>query len=442
MKRILQQILLLLLLAVLNINANVHAQGDDVVSDLTGKIAYIGADYNVYSLSLQDGQQVKLTEDASLLTNPIRYYRWPTWATDGRLAYFLVEGRVDERGVTTSEQLNAFVSVDGTGLGKQVYSGINELFQYAYWSPKNCGEGLHCRDLALLLGGDNEGENNLYVELIRDTTEGASNQSIWNGTPPLYYSWSPDGTRLFWQQSRGSLGIYDVTKENIVSTLPQVAGAFQAPAWSPIDDRLLFGAQSVDRAATDLTIFSNGQSQTIAAGLRGNVAFAWSPDGTSIAYTNQQGPLVIVDATSGAIIARTDISGVSAFFWSPNSQHIAYITLATPPASFASELGSSTIQSYVQLENTPTISWSVLTPATGNVHHYGSFLPTAEMRYLLLYFDQFAQSHRIWSPDSTHLIYSHIISNNNPIISILDTSQPDSVPFAIANGYIGVWSFE
>jgi len=65
------------------------------------------------------------------------------------------------------------------------------------------------------------------------------------------------------------------------------------------------------------------------------------------------------------------------------------------------------------------------------------------MLYLIQYFDQFAASHRIWSPSSTHLLYSELVdaSEPAPVISILNITQADTVPFVIDSGVFAVWTF-
>jgi TolB protein len=223
-----------------------------------------------------------------------------------------------------------------------------------------------------------------------------------------------------------------------METLSQDPGVFSAPAWSPVDDRLLFGALNQESQSTDLVIAANGDAITLAPQLEGVVYFAWSPDGNKVAYTSQQGPLIILDAVTGEPIARSTISGVLAFFWSPDSTHIAYITLATPPGLINAK---QAVNRASFRQEATSIAWSVMDVEDTTTRRYGAFIPTREMLYLLVYFDQFSQSHRVWSPDSRYLLYSETTPNGRAIINILDTSQSNIVPFSIADGFIGVWSF-
>lgn len=391
-----------------------------------GRIAFVGADFNVYSLNLEDNSQIQLTDNAG----ETRRYQWPTWSTDGRLAYFSTY--LEDGNLLT----DVYISQDGQTQGDLVYTGP-ELFNYAYWSPGNCEAAEHCRDLAILFSSAARG---MFIELVRDGLEDVTNLTAGLGGPPFYYSWSPDGGRMLWQRNNQRFDIYDANADRVIDTLEQTPGFILAPAWSPVDDRLLFGMISDDNA-TDLMIVAEEDARILVDGFTGLVSYGWSPNGNRVAYREQTvqgfGALVIVDAVTAEVIARSPTTGVLSFFWSPDSQQIAYLTLAALPDSFSARNGLRALQ------QTPSvgIAWSVLDVDSGDVKQYGSFYPTQETVYLMQYFDQFAQSHRVWSPDSRHLLYSEVTSSG-PVINLLDTAQAGSVPVVVAEGVVGIWSFE
>jgi len=88
----------------------------------------------------------------------------------------------------------------------------------------------------------------------------------------------------------------------------------------------------------------------------------------------------------------------------------------------------------------------VLNVETGQNTQYNTFTPTYEMAYWMLYFDQFTPSHRIWSPDSQYLVFSHVADvavEPSPVISVLDTTAtPANAVSDITDGVFAVWSFE
>jgi TolB protein len=422
-------------------NSLVAAQDDSTNASvgLSGRIAYIGADYNVYHLDLENNRLTRLTDDAALDSDTPRVYHWPTWSADGRLAYFLTAREKDKDGASANIRFAAYISDDGIKPGRQAYSAQNENFQYAFWSPRNCSGGNNCRDLAVLLSGETDG---LYLEILRDGISPAADRIIGTTVPPFYFSWSPDGTRMLWHSADEGLTIFDAANRETTNILPDVPGAFGAPAWSPVDDRLLYGTIGSSHEQVNIVIGTIDQTHVLVPDLTGPAAFSWSPDGNNVAYIGREGLLVVADTVTGEMIAQSSAADILAFFWSPDNKYIAYVTVAESPAFNASAPGTFPV-SFAQQEHTAiSLTWSVLTVETGTTRHYSTFQPTDEMLYLLRFFDQFAQSHRIWSPDSAHIVYSHFMPGNQPVISILDIVQVDSVPFTIATGVNAVWSFE
>lgn len=397
--------------------------------EIPGKIAFIGDDRNVYLFNPATGDKTALTKDAAISDATFRYYTWPTWSTDGRLAYFSLENTA--AGDVTTQ---AFASDDGTTPGEVVYTGDGEVFNYAAWAPGNCNDSENCRALSMLLNSAAEG--GLFVNIVKDSVDGNPSTVIGRGGP-FYYSWSPDGDQMVWQRNNQRLDVYSVDDSEIQMELTQRPGVFQAPDWSPIDDRLLVGEFDADAQKTDLVVVTSQDATTLVEDLDGVLAFAWSPDGESIAYVDGAGPLVVIDSQTGDVISRTLNGGVGAFFWSPDSAHIAYITLATPPDSATASSGLTAAPVYQETQ----LAWSILDAQSGDVNRYGAFTPTQEMVYMFTYFDQFAQSHRVWSPDSRYIVYSELV-DEEPVVNILDTQLDDTVPMSIADGTLAIWSYD
>ncbi len=418
---------LLVFVILLTFGGNSQAQDNDT-QEIPGTIAYIGDDLNVYTVDPATGERTMLTDDAAMTEESYRYYRWPTWSNDGRLAYFAVSD-----GASAPYLTEIFVSPDGTTPGKRIYSGESEIYNYASWAPANCNDTDNCRILAVLMSERGRG---LFVEAIKDEVAGNPTETIGRGGP-FYYSWSTDAREMLWQRNNRSLDIYSVDDNTVQERLSQEAGTFQAPHWSPTDRRLLLGISPADRETTDISVIEDGSEQILASDLEGVVAFAWSPDGSRVAYVDDRGPLLVVDSANGDVISETVIGGVISFFWSPDSQKLAYITLAVPPDSATAKNGLTA----AQVQRDISLAWSVLDVDTGEVTRYDAFTPTQEMVYMFTYFDQFAQSHRVWSPDSRYLTYGATI-DEEPSIQILDTRVDDAVPRSLAGGTLPIWSFD
>lgn len=400
--------------------------------DIPGTLAYIGSDFNVYTYTPTTDTTTALSDDAGLVNDVARIYLIPTWATDGRLAYF-----ASETSRTGSFATEIFIAPDAQNDGVSVYRGNNESFNYAYWSPSNCSVGANCRDLAVLISSASAG--GFAVEVIRDSLDGVSNQTAGRGAP-FYYSWSPDGGQMLWQRNSARLDIYDAVTGTISESLPQIPGAFYAPSWSPVDDRLLIAGRNEAGNGSDLLIIENdGTIRPIVSNVSTPVYFAWSPTGRAIAFSSRGGALTVIDAATGDVIARTLNEQVTAFFWSPSGQRIAYLIL--------DDAGSFSTQGEIALRVAQTAQdvrfrWVILDVERGDSQVYDAFTPTRELLYLLSYFDQFAQSHRLWSPDSRYIVYSDVISTTETAIRLLDVEEPSSQPLTIAEGRLAIWSYK
>lgn len=406
-----------------------HVLAQDVSNvPFLGRIAYIGTDYNVYSMSAE--ARAQLTQDGGLS----RAYQWLTWSDDGRLSYFCCDLRS-----ATQLEMTAYISSDGEEVGRAVLTTRAKPIIYAYWSPARCENADTCRDLVVLVNDVQNG--GLSLQGIRHRGETSETFEIGAGSP-FYYSFSPNGDRLLFHRSNRAIDVYGLAEGRVIRQIREVSsGTFQAPSWSPVDDRLLVGVQGARANTTDLVLFEgeNGR-RTLVEGLEGFVSFLWSPDGKYIAYRTiserGHGKLIVIDAKTGALITEDSTGGVVAFFWSPNSQKIALVSVRTNRTR--AEAGTVRVAQGRDAQ----LVWVVLDVQSGQESLLESFRPTYEMLYMMNYFDQFAQSHRFWSPDSRYLVYSATTdANPNGAIHLLDIDG-GARSVTIAEGVFAVWSFK
>lgn len=413
----------------------VSAIGEE--TDVPGRLAIVGSDYNIYTYSFADGSQTALTDDSEFS----RRYQWPTWSNDGRLAYFCCDLRVARESGSA-----AYVSPDGFAPGELVYEGESEAILYANWSPVACADDPECRDLALLI---NEiAEQTLSVEMVHNATETTS-ERIDIGSP-FYYQWSSDGSQLVFHRNGSQIDIFTLASGDITENIEeQSSGLYQAPAWSPLDGRILFGVTGETDSRTDLVIYENGVGRVLVDDIEGFVSFLWSPDGTKVAYrvisSAGHGSVIVIDAETGERITSSSLDNIISFFWSPDSSKIAYISTINSDNRQAKADVYARPQ-LVQNNAAPLFLWSVLDVETRQNTQYSTFTPTYEMSYWLFYFDQFTPSHRNWSPDSRYLVYSHVVDSAvdpTPVVSLLDTTaSPSDAISDVTEGVFAVWSFE
>lgn len=410
-------------------------------SQLTGRLAIIGDDYNVYAYNLPSSTLNPITNDASAL----RHYQWPTWSTDGRLAFFCCDNRVNMQ-----RDAEVFVSSDGIQPAVNVFTEPNTSIIYAYWSPQNCEDGVDCRDLALLVSDFARGD--LGIRVLRNRPAESNLQGSEYGSP-FYYHWNFAGTQMIFHRNNRDVTIYDVESASMTDAEAIVSsGLYQTPAWSPVDDRQVFGVRNADGRSTDLVVVDGSTTRTLLQAVQGFLSFAWSPDGKYIAYRviagNGSSPIHVVDMNTLEIVAVNSVGDIYAFFWSPDSQKIAYVTAQVGSDRSASIEQTATLAKRYAAQNqqsAPQFLWNVYDVMGGVDTVITDFVPTYEMGYLLTYFDQFAPSHRIWSPDSQALVYSSVAQSaegeTKPGIFVAKVDSPGE-SLLISDGVFAVWSFE
>jgi TolB protein len=388
---------------------------------IQGRLAVIGEDYNVRTMNAEGGDVHKLTEDGGLR----RAYQWPTWSLDGQLAYFCCDLRV-----ATSPRTQAFISSDGQRAGEEVFRGTAESIIYAAWSP---GCGFRCRDLALLI--NNVLDGSLRVDLLRQGASDYQAKTLALGSP-FYFSWRSDGSQLAFHRNNRLIDVFDVAQESYVPSLSvRSSGTFQALSWSPVDDRVLVGV--AESNLTTLATLTREGRVPLVRDVRGFISFLWSPDGNFIAYRaigdRMLGEVVVVDSRNGQEVGRTRLPGTVAFFWSPDSQKLALVLVGNVGAPSAGLGDDWIVQQSLQL------SWVVYNLESGVSERLISFTPTYETQYVISYFDQFAPSHRLWSPDSRALVYG-AEGDAGTEIYVLDVASRRAT--SVAKGRVAVWSFE
>lgn len=419
-----------LLLGLLTSIASVYAIDEDV--DFIGKIAIIDSNYNVLTYTGETDTLTPLTLDGS----QTRQYQWTTWSTDGRLAYFCCEP--SSAGTIIGE---TYISADGIVDANLVYESDTDVTIYASWSPSDCGTG--CRELAVL--SNNLVNGGLAIDIIEETATDVASRLLSGG--PLYYLWDNSGTQLLLHRNNQQVGVFNFAQDDFTSSYDNSSGTFQTAIWSPVDNRIAYGIDGSERNLTDLILVDGDKILTLASDLEGLVSFMWSPDGTKIAYRNVDrfgySSITVVNTFTGEIEATSEVSGAISFFWSPDSTKIAYIVLETGDQQRNAKPIVNNLQ-FAQNDNTPALAWYIFDLEADTNLRYSAFIPTTEMIYIMTYFEQFAPSHRIWSPDSQFIVFSGWLSSaqQQPSVYVLNTASPLNSPVAINDGVLGIWSFE
>ncbi|MEM7116066.1 MAG: hypothetical protein AAF614_26735 [Chloroflexota bacterium] len=396
-----------------------------------GHLAYIGGDGNVYVVegeTLGEGETVEktaVTTDSESANEGagLSYHRL-AWSPAGQLAYASV---VRHRETAKSK---LFVLEEVGGESQVVGESDSHFVIYNYWNPASCNE--RCTQFAYLI----EEEADISLRLVDLADEMVSNERLGQGWP-FYFSWSPNGRSILGHVGRAKqddpqqrLVEYEIATKTAIELL-QSTGKFIAPAWSPAGGG--WTAVLADGETAQLVLQQADEQQLLATASNSQeIAFNWSPDGSKIAFMIRgqendpfYGGLQLYDLESQTTRSLTAPSfHPLAFFWSPNSKQLAYLA-------------------WIPLGNNDWAQWRVVDLETGRDRGFQQFHPTPAMRFVLDSFNQYGQSHRLWSPNGRYLVYAERDFTDIEAVWLVDTwAESGTEPILIDEGSLAFWSWE
>lgn len=403
-----------------------------------GLISYIGVDGNMYVSDQAGGNLKQLTEDAVIPEtqgSPVLYYQYPTWSRDGSQLAFMGLSLDGEQ--TESKVMVADMDDDSVN---EIYTSESEHPIYLNWSPDNANLSF----ISTTVSGQNM--------ILQSVPSDGGERTILDTGSPYYWSWAPDGSVMIVHAGGAAASApqhlaflsVDAAAETVTEQgLDSTPGAFQAPAWSPDGSRIALARTSEEKNEIVVTDAAGQNPQTVGT-FANRTAFAWSSDGTRLAYISGEqaldsgtiGPLHVVDMeTSEEIVEEGNIV---AFFWSPSGEELAYFILmqAQAEGNSSGESGGST-----QAAPQYILNLHVLDVTSGESRDLFTYRPTQQFLSILPYFDQYHQSATIWSPDNNNLVLSFLGQSGAPGIAVVAASG-NLEPRLLAQGYLAFWSWE
>jgi TolB protein len=299
---------------------------------------------------------------------------------------------------------------------------------------------------------------------------------------PIYFYWMPDAQRLFFLASDG---------ENLKLILAQAHEAKPVRVlltglplffdWNePLSDLAFHYTPPEDAGPEQVGLMNvTGKDQRVVREVaKGGAPFrgpAWSPDRAHLAYVidNKHGQfeLIVANADGSAPKPMVGLAPTTtALVWAPDSKHLAFSTLKEKgKMSYDGvnllDIGNGNISTLVSdsviaynfspdgrwlayIGNTETSNtWNVIAAGGGTARKLCDFVATSVESIAYQVFDQYALSHRIWSPDSRALVFAGVMLKEGQAPS--DRMPPPSVwvlpidggpPRAIADGSLAFWS--
>lgn len=363
------------------------------------QLLVIGVDGNLFLVDAESGRRFALTTDASSQ----RRYLQPTWSPDGeRIAWTRLDGR------RSMVEISRF---DGSGR-----AALEAPFApfYFYWSP--VGDRL-----AYLSNWMTPGQTSIALRIV-EFEEGELTVRTLTEGQPLYFSWSPDGKQLLTHISAERVELLNLSGE--AQSLRISGGQFPAPQWAADGEHLIYAI--ADARQRLIVADTAGQEQVELTDYPGRITFLLSPNGERLAYvitdqatrSNTFGPLYVVDVDTLRTREVTS-NPVLAFHWSPAGDRLAYMT-----AEF--------IRGRVGLR------WEVW-DGRRSTPYTGFFPSSVYLENYLPFFDQYAQSHRIWSPESDAFVFAGTLADGRSGIWVQDV-EAGSEPRLISDGTVAFWS--
>jgi len=380
------------------------------------RLVYVGEDGDLYQA--RNGEPVhRLTCGwAGDDSRGRLYYVWPSYSPDGaHVACFGVRpGSSPEAGLYA-------VAQDGISM--------HEIWRMTGAAPICESWSADSRHIALLLQSD----DGLRLELTDIQCPGKSIE-LESGSP-LFWAWSPKG-RYIAVHSGGSRSVCDEAKLTIFDAndaCSQVAslapGEFRTPAWAPDGTRLAY-IDASDGVNEHLAFYRlrDGVSEIVRP-VEGHSAMLWSPDGRYLAISEALGEtphmftgVSLVDARTGQTEVVND-SNVVGFFWSPCSRRLVSIAF----------------------NDNGGMEWSLFDVRGSQRTLDVKFYPTRELVYFCWFFDQFAASHPLISPDGTSLAFAGHITDGEGNMEETESSvyllslAGDEPPRRLAGGHFACW---
>ena len=409
--------------------ARQETRGEEV-----NRIAFVDLDLQIYTADPDGSNPRRISPEPGNFT-------WPTWSPDARSLVFsgVVE---DEEG---NLRINLFAFDAASSKVSELYVGepgvvgllAEGVVHYPLWSPdstKVAYIAFTSQGLALFLDdlGDSVGASHVLDR------------------GPLWMSWSPDSQYLL--VHRGADHFLVNTLDGIrVNPLGVRAVGYRVPAWKPT------GAIITLASGDGPGRYRILNAEVVAEGLDVSKsifflreigfplapAFLWSPSGELLALAGTARTVSYLGLTlfayrdlalvSESETAQTVIiqDNVIAFFWSPDGSRLAYVAPS---------------------ESEGILRWTVLNVVNGERWPLVDFIASREQLAMFQFFDQYAYSHSLWSPDGRSLVFAgKLVDGATPAIATSDASRQGSHIIVvgtdfnpstrtIADGILAFWS--
>ncbi|MEZ4590720.1 MAG: hypothetical protein R3D55_06205 [Chloroflexota bacterium] len=409
-----------------------EAETDPIATPQTVDTPPVGDGINRIVYVNGQGQLVAVAPDGSaerqLTSGPLRF-QFPAWSPDGRSVAAIGASRSGGGVFVLQDDAEANNTLE------PLYADIQQNPFYLYWSPDS-------QQVSFLASHP----NGMGLHLV--PADGSADSRLLTIGGPLYWQWAANSQQLFIHSGfSGDASRLELIAPDGDGTGEAVAppGFFQVPGISA-DGRYLAYAE-VMTGNSSLTVVDTQSDAVVQERHAGLVALAWSPTANQLAFTNGTepdstsfvGPLRLLDAATGEVRLISN-EPIAAFFWSPDGRYLAAVSLLR---NGEGDINAQTeIKEFVskpnQQQNLPRLRLLVYDVAEDEGRWLLNFVPTFTFATQFLpFFDQYALSHRLWSPDSRALVLPMVEDGRNQIFII---NIANGQKRYLADGLMPFWS--
>jgi WD40 repeat protein len=389
---------------------------------VAGRIALLASDSSL-SVLLPDGSRAVLDDTSDGM------YGFPTWSPDGsHIAAVRSDG--------TQTSVVVFDSPDaGTDTTEPtvIFEKPNAAPFYLYWTPDS-------KKVSFLTNEADVLSLRLAPADGSAPVDGSGDGAVVRDGNPFYFDWLA-ADRLFTHIGTGSDAFVGEIGLDGDATGPgfKTPGDFRSAVVSS-DQKSVAFVRGVTGGPGEVIVADRDGSNEHSMVVYGQTALMFDPAGGEVASIGSNdpqdlagfplGPLRLMDPASGDV--RTLIDGyVVAFWWSPDGKTIAALRVqpsivsATPSGEPSQEATTEVRLIFVDVASGTTLSQPTIAPSERFVSSFIAF------------FDQYALSHRIWSPDSSAILMSEAGDDG---VTRATVRYPDGSDPVQLDGEMAFWS--
>ena len=267
---------------------------------------------------------------------------------------------------------------------------------------------------------------------VWDADSGESPRALLDGGP-MYFSWSNTSDELF-VHSFTNHYLVDLSSDADPEQFPGLSTQYMSPSWDKARRRIAFFLDANQGRQRLVTIDLENQDIRVQTEISGIAAAAWRPGSPQLALARTMigssgfySGLYLIDCDTREERRVVD-DPVLAFYWAHDGSRVAYVT-SSEGAEGSLRIGVVTVDS-------------------GSVVYLPDFRPSQEQLTHFMFFDQYAQSLPMWSPDDSSLLVFgelgyHVertpLSSGEANRAIVLDAAGEREPREVVGGFIGCW---